>query len=250
MDVFTNAMEPIDSSSVVEQIIHQITKAISTGRFRIGDRLPSEFELASELNVGRNSLREAIKILSTMGIVEIKRGDGTYICQQLKPTVFDATIYGLILGESTEEELYELRKILDEDMLTLAMQKCSDRDLETLGAFIDEMRTCFHRGDISKASKLDYEFHLYLAQCCHNSFLQRIVTGVYRLFEQSIETNIRSEEEFAKADKYHQQMVDCLIAKDVSLISKVVQDSLSSWRSKIHKSIHYSPNTYDLKIRK
>jgi len=250
MDVFTNGMEPIDSSSVVEQIINQITKAILTGRFHVGDRLPSEFELAGELNVGRNSLREAIKILSTMGIVEIKRGDGTYICQQLKPTVFDSTIYGLILGESTEEELYELRKILDEDMLTLAMQKCTDQDLETLEAFIEGMRICFHRGDISRASKLDYEFHLYLAQCCHNSFIQRIITGVYRLFEQSIETNIRSEEEFAKADEYHQQMVDCLRAKDADLISKVVQDSLSSWRRKIHKSIHESANTYDLKISK
>ncbi len=244
MDVLTNGMVPIDSSSVVEQIINQITKAILTGRFHVGDRLPSEFELAGELKVGRNSLREAIKILSTMGIVEIKRGDGTYICQQLKPTVFDSTIYGLILGESTEEELYELRKILDEDMLTLAMQKCTAQDLETLEAFIEGMRVCFHRGDISRASKLDYEFHLYLAQCCHNSFIQRIITGVYRLFEQSIETNIRSEEEFAKADEYHQQMVDCLRANDAGHISKVVQDSLSSWRSKIHKSIHESANSY------
>ena len=242
MDVLLNSMEPIDSSSVVERIIHQITKAISIGRFRVGDRLPNEFELAQELNVGRNSLREAIKMLSTMGVVEIKRGDGTYICHQLKPTVFDTTIYGLILGESSEEELYELRRILDEDMLEMAMQKCSSDDLNTLESYIEGMRFCFRRGDLTKASKLDYEFHLYLAQCCHNSFLQRIITGVYRLFEQSIETNIRSEEEFAKADEYHQKMVDCLREKDSGRISDVVQESLSSWRGKIHTADHETKN--------
>ncbi|MDP3447827.1 MAG: FadR/GntR family transcriptional regulator [Eubacteriales bacterium] len=226
-------MEPIDSSSVVERIIHQITKAISTGRFRVGDRLPSEFELAEELNVGRNSLREAIKMLSTMGVVEIKRGDGTYICRQLKPTVFDSTIYSLILGESSAEELYELRRILDEDMLALAMQKCSEEDLTTLEQYIEEMRLCFYCGDLTKASKLDYEFHLYLAKCSYNSFFQRIITGVYRIFEQSIETNIRTEEQFANADAHHQKMVDCLRRKDAAHIASVVQESLSSWRGKI-----------------
>ena len=72
-----NALSPIDNSSIVDKIIDRIVKAISTGQFKVGEKLPSEFELMEELNVGRNSLREAMKILSALGVVAIRRGDGT-----------------------------------------------------------------------------------------------------------------------------------------------------------------------------
>jgi len=230
-------MIPIESDTVVERVIAQITNMISLGRFKMGQKLPSEFELMDELHVSRNSLREAMKILSALGIVEIKRGDGTYICQRVKPSMFDSVIYSLIMESSTEEEIIELRQTLDEAVLSHAIRKCTQNDIDHLQEMIEQMRAFFAEGSISRAAKLDYQFHMYLTQCSRNSFLSRIVTGVYRLFEGSIEKNIRTEELFAMADEHHQEIVDCLIARDESQIRRVVTNSLSSWRQNVRQKI-------------
>ena len=93
-----------------------------------------------------------------------------------------------------------------------------------------QMRKHFEQGEVSKAVKLDYDFHMFLTDCVRNSFLSRIVTGVYKLFERSIVKNIRIEELFAMAAERHQEIVDCLRRRDESRISQVVDNSLSSWR--------------------
>ncbi len=230
-------MESLDNGTVVERVIQQITNMVSAGRFKMGGRLPSEFELMEELCVSRNSLREAMKILSAMGVVDIRRGDGTYICQKVKPSVFDSVIYSMIMESSSEEEIIELRQTLDEDVLSLAIQKCSQEEIDELQDIIYQMRRHFENGELGKAAKLDYKFHMYLTQCTRNSFLSRIVTGVYKLFEGSIEKNIRTEELFANADEHHQEIVDCLRTRDESRIKQVVGNSLSSWRQNLREKI-------------
>ena len=230
-------MEAVNTGSVVEKVIQQLTRAVSNGRFKMGQKLPSEFELMEELHVSRNSLREAMKILSAMGIVDIRRGDGTYICSQVKPSIFDSIIYSMILESSSELEIIELRQTLDEDVLDIAMDKCTADDIVRLQDYINKMRFYFENGEISKAAKMDYQFHMYLTECTQNSFLCRIVTGVYRLFEHSIEKNIRTEELFAQADEHHQEIVDCLKDKDKSRIKEVVDRSLSSWKANVRNKI-------------
>lgn len=228
-------MTPVGNETVVDKVIHQIMASISNGRFKIGEKLPSEFELMEELHVSRNSLREAMKMLATMGIVEIRRGDGTYICSQVNPSVFDSIIYSLMLETSTDEEIIELRQTLDEAVLKLAIRKCEPGNIEKLEWFIAQMRYFFSNREISKAARMDYEFHIYLADCCKNVFLSRIVKGVYQLFEHSIEKNILTETLFAQADEHHQEIVDCLINKDFGKVGEVVEHSLTSWKKNVKK---------------
>lgn len=230
-----NVMEPIDSGSVVDKILLQIRNAITSGRFTVGQKLPSEFELMDELKVSRNSLREAMKILSAMGVVEIRRGDGTYICDNIKPRVMDNVIYSVLMESSSADEIIELRQTLDEDVLMLAMHKCTDEQIQNLEELVAGMRRSFEEGDISKAAQLDYQFHLYLAECCQNKLLSHIVNGIYGIFENSIENNIRTERLFAQADQHHQEMLDCLKAKDDSRVREVISHSLSSWKENVKK---------------
>ena len=234
---YTQRMQPVNTGTVVDSVLHQIRNAISSGRFRSGDRLPSEFELMKELNVSRNSLREAMKILSAMGVVEIRRGDGTYICKEVKPSIVDSIVYSVLLEDSSEEELIEFRQTLDEDVLHLAIRKATSEDVKNLQAYVDQMRKSFSRGELGEAAKLDYQFHQYMAKCTRNRFLERMVHGVYDLFERSIENNILTEEGFASADKHHQEMVDCIITKDEHRVEEVIAQSLSSWRKDVKAKI-------------
>ncbi len=233
---FTNdAIQAVPEGTVVDKIIHHIRQDIASGRYTMGHKLPTEFELMEELHVSRNSLREAIKILVTVGIVEIRRGDGTYICSEIQPNITDFMIYSMLLEDSSTEEVIELRQILDEDILEMAILKATDADIDHLQERIYEMRACFEQGNLSLASRLDYGFHLELAKACHNKFLSRIVSSVYSLFEGSIANNIHTEEQFAKADRYHQEMIDCLRIHDASQVKNVIRNSLSSWRANVER---------------
>lgn len=226
-------MQPANNGTVVDNVLHQIRNAISSGRFRGGDKLPSEFELMDELNVSRNSLREAMKVLEAIGIIEIRRGDGTYICKEIKPNFMDSIAYSVLLEDSSAEELIEFRRTLDRSILHLAVAKSTEEDIRMLQGIIDAMRVKFHEGEISAAARLDVQFHHYLAHCARNRFMERMFLGVYGLFESSIEKNIRTEELFASADDHHQAMLQCIIDRNYSRIDEVIDQSLSSWQNDV-----------------
>ncbi len=226
-------MEPISSKTVVEQIVDRMTNAMMEGHYKIGMKLPSEFVLMEELNVSRNSLREAMKIMSAMGIVEIKRGDGTYIAKEVKANVFDSVIYSIMFESSSNNEIVEYRKILDEAVLKVAMYKISDEEIENLQFLINQMQFYSQKNDFDKVAELDYQFHIHLIECSRNSFLIRNLKSVYKVFYPTIKKNIRTEEAFARADVHHQMMLEVLKNKDESLIRQAIDDSLSSWKNRI-----------------
>ncbi len=228
MDDFT--MSPITEVSIVDKVVQSITKSIQQGRFKRGQKLPSEFELMDELKISRTPLREAMKIMSAMGIVTIKRGNGTYVNETVNPEMFDSLIYSLLLEDSTHGDVVELRQLLDEIVLRTAIKKCTEENLNDLESLIENMRIQFSNGEISKAAELDVKFHYYMVDCCDNPLLSRIVKGIYTLFETSIEKNIRTEKLFAQADTHHQNMVACIKEKDYDKVTGVVSDSLKSWR--------------------
>lgn len=230
----SNSLQPIGTESVVEKIIQSLLTAINAGDFPRGSRLPGELELTKKLAVSRNSLREAIKFLTAMGILEVKRGDGTFVSSEPKPAMFDSIIYTFMFESSTNEEIIELRQALDDIVLRIGIQKCSDENIDQLDKLIDEMQAAFRDNNISLAARKDYEFHMYLIECSKNPFLIRIVKGVYSLFEHSIEFNIRSEKEFANAVEHHQEIVKCLRSRDELSVTPTVNKSLSSWRKNAH----------------
>jgi GntR family transcriptional repressor for pyruvate dehydrogenase complex len=223
-------LTPVGGQSVVEMTISSIIDAIADGTYKSGQKLPNEYELISELQISRNSLREAMRVLSTVGVVEIKRGDGTYVCNQVNPSIIDNLIYGMVFDASSTEELIELRQSLDEVVLKLAIEKAEDEDIEELQKLIDKMQTECKLGNLEEAAKADYDFHIKLVDISSNTFLTRIVKGVYRLFIRSIQENISTEEEFASAVLYHKQLLNLVINRDKEKISDVVAASLESWQ--------------------
>lgn len=233
----THAFAPLEGGTVVDHVLNQIRNAISVGKFKSGDRLPSEFELMDELNVSRNSLREAMKILSALGIVEIRRGDGTYICDKVRPSVVDSVAYSVMLESSNSEELVEFRSVLEMDVLRLAIQKATPEDIKNIQAINRQMCAFIDDGDIEQAGKCDYKFHQYLVKCSHNRFLERMFLGVYTIFEKSIANNLKLFSQLADVGSHHQGMIDCIINKDINHVGEVVETSLSGWRHDAKKKV-------------
>lgn len=233
MDFEKKNLKAINQTSIVDQIIDTITGAIINGTYKAGTKLPSEYELIEELQVSRNSLREAMKILSAMGIVKIKRGDGTYICSQVNPSLFDRVVYSMIYDASSSSDLLELRQMMDEITMQMAMDKITPEEIEKLQQNILEMKQASLDQDIEKMEKCDIDFHMGLIESCKNVFFIRIIKGVYSIFENSISKNLRAERIDSMAPVYHQRILDCIKRKDYGSIHGIVEESLRTWRIRI-----------------
>ncbi len=228
-----DSLTKIETRTVVEQIIEKIIHAISQGDLPLGEKIPNEYELIETFGVSRNSLREAMKILHAMGIVRVKRGDGTYVCSQFDPSLMDTLIYGMIFDLSDKAELIEFRESLDTMILNLAVVKATEKDIQDLEENLKQFKKHLQQGDYAQAAECDFAFHMKLCEATYNNFIIRISKTVYRLYFNSIEQNIVQESNFANADVYHGKMLDCIKARDISQVKEVIELSLSSWQEKV-----------------
>ena len=128
------------NKSVVERVVDQITNAIINGELLPGDKLPTEPELCETFNVGRNSVREAIKILEAYGVVEIKRASGTYVRKEYNYKMLYPILYGIILQKDSKRQIVELRKVIDVGVLQEAMRKMEDEDIQLLSDNVKKMQ--------------------------------------------------------------------------------------------------------------
>ena len=117
-------LKKINNVSVVQQVIDNLSEAMLNRQLRPGDKIPTESELAESMGVGRNSIREAVKILVYLGVLEIRRAEGTFVCEGFSESMIDPMIYGIILDkEDSYENLMELREMMEVGVMQLAMKK-------------------------------------------------------------------------------------------------------------------------------
>ena len=133
-------LKPINKESVVQQVIDRLTEAMLSGALKPGDKIPTEVEMSETFGVGRNSIREAIKILVYLGVLEIKRADGTFVRSGFTESMIDPMIYGIILGDDDSYvELKELREVMEQDIMRSAVVKSTEKDIEFLKSKYNEL---------------------------------------------------------------------------------------------------------------
>lgn len=176
-----------------EQTADKICQYIEEHGLQAGDKLPNEFELAEQCEVGRSTIREAIKILIFSGKVEVKRGSGTYIRKQVEKrddNENESDPIGLV--ESSEEnlvltalEFMDVRLMLEPEVAALAAANADNKDVERLEELQAEVERCIRSG--RDHIEADVRFHMQIAACTHNQVLcnlMEIVTKGIPLFVQ------------------------------------------------------------------
>ena len=115
-------LKSLKKESVVQSVINCLTDAIRSEDLKPGDKIPPEPELAESLGVARSSVREAIKILTYLGVLESKRSEGTFVCSGYKESMIDPMVYGIILNQDSFDNLMELREMTEAGMMRLAIE--------------------------------------------------------------------------------------------------------------------------------
>ncbi len=171
-------LEPIKNTTVVDEIIERLVGLIVDEGLKPGDRLLSERELMTRLAVGRSSLREAIKTLSALGILEIRRGNGTFVgCGDT--SIFTKPLaWGLFVNQTDIQQVIEARSVIEVALAGWAALRATEEQVATMGRILDEMDDV--QGDMERYVDLDLAFHLTIAAAAHNDML----TSVLRMFQQ------------------------------------------------------------------
>ena len=202
---------PVKNSKVYDQVVEQIKKMIIEGTLKKGDKLPTERDLSEKLNVSRASVREAIRALEVIGILESRQGAGNYIRENFENSLFEPLSMMFILQESSPHEILEIRKVLELETAALASKKINEEELQFLSSIVDEMRNCI---DENKNLSLDKSFHYTIAKASRNLLIINFLEVTSQLMDNFIKDsrlNILSKESNrAKLMKQHQYVYDAL----------------------------------------
>ncbi len=226
-------LKKIAVETTVDAIVHQVITNIINGTFQPGERIPTEAELAAALGVGRNSVREAIKILSAYGILEIRRADGTFVCSDFSPRMLDPMVYGIILSRNAAD-LVEVRKAVETYSYYLASRKATEDDIRRLSDALDRYIAEISKEpcDYRAVSDLDAAFHNTLCSCGHNQILLKINEIVCLLLYESRLQTIRIMIERGDRDfliNVHRKSFDVVRNHSIDLIEHLVDESIMNW---------------------
>jgi GntR family transcriptional repressor for pyruvate dehydrogenase complex len=163
--------------SLTDEAISRIRELVQSGRFPAGSKLPAEHELAAELGVSRSPVREAVKALSVARVLDVRRGDGTYVTS-LAPGLLLAGLGSALemMGASTLLEFLEIRRLLEPAATALAATRITDEQLAVVFQHLEAMREA--ADDVELLIVHDAAFHRAVSLATGNESLTALLEGI------------------------------------------------------------------------
>lgn len=183
--------EAIKPPKISDAVISQLERLILEGVLKPGDRLPPERELAQKLNVSRPTLREAIVIMQARGLLQARRGGGTFVCDVVAHTLTDPMIHLMKTFPEATFDVLELRHALEEVGAYYAAERSTKADREILRHRFEDMEAAFDDPgqDSLREAEADTEFHMAIADASHNLALVHVMRGLFNLLRDNIAQN-------------------------------------------------------------
>ncbi|HUQ57085.1 MULTISPECIES: FadR/GntR family transcriptional regulator [Lentzea] len=160
--------------AVTDDAILRVKEMIVSGELKPGDRLPREADLAERLGLSRNSLREAVKALSLVRVLDVRQGDGTYVSSLRADDLLGALSFVLDLhrGEDSVLEVLQVRRILEPAAAAMAAQRVDADEIVKLRALCDAAESA---KSVEELVEHDLDFHRAIAQCSGNAYLAQLL---------------------------------------------------------------------------
>ena len=175
-------MEPIRRRSLVDTVVDRLQSEIVSGTWSVGDRIPTEPALVAQLGVTRPSVREGVRALVQLGLLETRPGDGTYVVAS------DPTKVALrrALHDADPHEVLRVRRALDALAAREAAAHRTSEDLDAIETALLARREAATRGDAAAFTDHDVTFHLGVVAASHN----RLLAGIYASFDSSLHNTV------------------------------------------------------------
>ncbi|MCL2516530.1 MAG: FadR family transcriptional regulator, partial [Microbacteriaceae bacterium] len=202
---------------VTDEAILKIKQMILDGRLRPGDRLPPEKELSDSLGLSRSSLREAVKALEIIRVLDVRRGDGTYVTSLEPGLLLEAMSFVVDLHEDASVlELFAVRRILEPAAAAMAAGRVTADDVERLRRL---MAAVDHSATIEDLVAHDLAFHHGIAELSGNGYLTSLLSGLSSGTQRArVWRGLTEENVVSRTLSEHAAIVDALAAGDAELV--------------------------------
>lgn len=228
-------LEPIEQKTTTELVAQRLVALLSDGSLKPGDKLPPERELAQQLNVSRTTVREALKLMTLSGLLEAKRGDGTYVRQEFTSFLSQQIEWPVLLSVHELDMIVEVREGLEVKAARLAAERATPEEIEKIGIFRHLLE--IKGRDIERETDLDMDFHHAIADASHNELLCRLMLSLQNILRQYIALSNQMTDRLETTIAEHQAIFEGIIAKDPDAAERAMIEHLAMGKTWILNAI-------------
>ncbi len=209
----------IKRKSLAEEVAERLQKQISNGNFAIGEKLPTEPELMKMFGVGRSSIREAVRILMNMGLLNVQQGSGTYVTSSKIP---EETIEQK-LRRADISDLDEVRTMLEYTISEKAAINRTLKDIEKMKAYLAIRKAKAQEGNLIECVNADMGFHNAIANATKNMIMADLYQNVSHYLKDGFLHIYKDTNYFIASQSSHERLLKAIIKGEPGKISKIVK---------------------------
>jgi DNA-binding FadR family transcriptional regulator len=229
--------KPLRGPALSEAIRSYIKEFILRNHLKPGDQLPPEPFWMEELAVGRSSVREAIKALQSLGIVEIRRGNGLYVRQTNFDPILESLSYNMRFDPRMFAEVFQTRVWLESAVIEAAVAQITDEDIDELDAILHEWARRLEVGESHVA--LDEEFHRVLYRVLNNQTLIKLFEVFWIVF-RTLDIEAIRETDPVLGLQEHVEILDAVRHRDAAQARERLVDHFSHVQGRIQRAIEHN----------
>lgn len=217
-------------------IVRQVQANIANGKLAPGDRLPSEKELSEQFGLSRTTVRDALRVLESQGLVTIKvgAGGGTFVASPSEQPLSQVLTNMLHLNGITTAELVEARMVIETSIVSYAAERATPEDIRNMRQAIEEARASHTAGEM-RFTPHSVDFHVALAQAAKSRALLYTVNAFRTPFYETLDRLLPDDEMARRAIKDHQELLDAIVVRDASHACQIMQAHILFFQRRTEK---------------
>jgi GntR family transcriptional repressor for pyruvate dehydrogenase complex len=225
-------IEPIKSTRIYEEIIRQVKLMIAEGRLKSGDRLPPERELAEKFLVSRTSVREALRALESLGLLEIRPGEGTFVREISVDALVEPLALVMLSQHEALGELFEARRLLEPALAALAATRATPEEIDEMERILDEQAKDIATG--GTGLRQDAQFHAAIGVAAHNRAITRIAHAIMDLLTQSREESLNTPGRPERSHQNPRQILKAITDRNPRAAQDLMLEHLDTVETLVH----------------
>lgn len=214
--------------TVADETVERITEMIHVGAYAPGDRLPSERKLVEQLKVGRTSVREAIRRLETMGLVESRQGVGTFVKDPSREVIHASLLPHALTNQETLEKLFDLREIIEVEAAARAAKRASAGQIAVMKKWLQTVETNVAREDAAGLIVADVEFHRQIIIATGNDILVNLMDSIVDLLAEMRYDSTHIPDLLPQIVGGHRAIMAAIEAHNVEAARQAMRDHLAA----------------------
>jgi len=215
---------PIKSTRIYEEIVRQVKQMIAEGRLKSGDRLPPERDLAEKFVVSRTSVREALRVLESLGLIEIRAGEGTFVRGVSVESLIEPLALVMAAQREAIGELFEARRVLEPAIAALAAGRATPEEIHEMERILEDQAKEIAAGKTGLAQ--DAAFHTAIGTAAHNRAITRIAHAIMDLLTQSREESLNTPGRPTRSHQDHRRILQAITRRNATAARQAMLDHL------------------------